>query len=126
MMKEVKFYRCPICGNVVYLAQEKGGQLVCCGKPMELMNANESDGAIEKHVPVYEVKEDKLVVKIGEVLHPMTEEHYIGFVAIASDNGLDIVNLKPGDDPICEFPLVSKGTIYDYCNLHGLWKCEIK
>ena len=126
MKENVRFYRCNICGNIIGLIHGDMEHMQCCGQKLELLKANSTDAATEKHVPVYEVKEDKLVVKIGEVLHPMTEEHYIGFVAIASDNGLDIVNLKPGDDPICEFPLVSKGTIYAYCNLHGLWKCEIK
>ena len=34
------------------------------------------DAAAEKHVPVYEVKDGHVCVTIGEVDHPMIEEHF--------------------------------------------------
>ncbi|PNX51870.1 MAG: desulfoferrodoxin [Thermoplasmata archaeon M9B2D] len=30
-------YRCNICGNEVVVTKAGGGQLVCCGKPMEMI-----------------------------------------------------------------------------------------
>ena len=54
-MENVKFYRCPICGNIVGVINGDGSRLVCCGKPMEELTANTVDAATEKHVPVYEV-----------------------------------------------------------------------
>ena len=51
-MAAKKFFRCSICGNIVGLIHDGGGELVCCGQPMTLLEANTSDGATEKHVPV--------------------------------------------------------------------------
>ena len=36
----VKFLKCSICGNIVGLIQDGGGELVCCGKPMQELVAN--------------------------------------------------------------------------------------
>jgi len=30
-------YRCNICGNEVTVTKAGGGELVCCGEPMELL-----------------------------------------------------------------------------------------
>ncbi|MBT3642427.1 desulfoferrodoxin FeS4 iron-binding domain-containing protein [archaeon] len=37
MTKQKEVYKCSICGNVVKVVHEGIGQLVCCGKPMDLM-----------------------------------------------------------------------------------------
>ena len=51
MEKNVRFYRCPICGNIIGLIEGSAEHIMCCGRPMELMEANVTDAAIEKHVP---------------------------------------------------------------------------
>ena len=33
---EGQVYRCEICGNVVQVLEDGGGELVCCGEPMVL------------------------------------------------------------------------------------------
>ena len=76
MTKTREIYRCSICGNIVEVLHE-GAVLSCCGKPMELLKGNSTDGAYEKHVPVVEKVEGGFKVKVGAVEHPMTEEHYI-------------------------------------------------
>jgi desulfoferrodoxin len=63
------FYHCKICGNVVILTVNGGGKLSCCGEFMTLLEANTSDGAGEKHVPVVEVKGNKVLVKVSSVAH---------------------------------------------------------
>ena len=72
-MKEenVKFYRCPICGNIIGLIDGDMAHVTCCGKPMELMVANSQDASVEKHVPAYEFVEDE---KELEVIFPIFEE----------------------------------------------------
>ena len=60
MNENVRFYICPICGNIVGLIEGDMSRIVCCGKPMEQMTANTTDAAVEKHVPVYEKVEDEL------------------------------------------------------------------
>jgi len=37
--KEGQIFRCEICGNVVIVKEYDGGELVCCGEPMQLESA---------------------------------------------------------------------------------------
>jgi superoxide reductase len=124
-MSNVEFYRCELCGNMVALIKKGGGELVCCGQPMTKLSANSTDAAQEKHVPDVAESEDKIKVTVGSTIHPMTEEHYIEWIALAADDKVEIKYLKPGDKPVVEFDEVKSGCVYAYCNLHGLWKTEL-
>ena len=89
------------------------------------LEPNTVDAATEKHVPHVELERDGHIihVQVGEVEHPMLEEHYIEWVALEADDRLEIHYLKPGQTPITFFAGgVKSGTVYAYCNLHGLWK----
>ncbi len=124
-MKDVRFFHCNACGNVVALLVEGGGELVCCGQPMEELKAGTTDAAVEKHVPYITKADGKIEVQVGEVEHPMLEEHYICFIAAVYGNKIKIERLAAGDAPKAVFcdpgcPV----TIYEFCNLHGLWKAE--
>jgi len=126
MKRNINFYRCPICGNVIELIEGDINHMMCCGKKMELMVANTQDAAVEKHVPVYEKVEDEIVVKVGEVDHPMEKDHYIMWVAQVSDNQVSRVTLYPEQGISVRFKYIPNSTIYAYCNKHGLWKVEVK
>ncbi|MBP8989146.1 MAG: desulfoferrodoxin [Clostridia bacterium] len=121
-----KFYRCEICGNLVGLIQDGGGELVCCGKPMTLLVANTTDAATEKHVPVCTREGNKLHVVVGSVPHPMIEAHYIQWICVAQAGKTQRTVLKPGQAPEADF-LIEDGpaVVYEYCNLHGLWKADV-
>ena len=125
-MAEIKFYRCNHCGNIVMMVKDAGVNPVCCGEKMELLVAGSVDAAAEKHVPVVESVHEghALQVTVGSVAHPMLEEHYIQWIALVSDSRAEIHYLKPGEDPKTVFAGVEHGTVYEYCNLHGLWKAE--
>jgi len=125
MEKNTRFYRCPICGNVIGLIEGDAGRIICCGKPMEQLIPNTVDASVEKHTPVCEIKGDNLVVTVGSVMHPMTEEHYISWVAIVSKNKTTRVRLNPNDTPAVVLPYEEGSTVYAYCNLHGLWATEV-
>lgn len=125
-MKEVKFYRCPICGNVIELIDGDSKRITCCGKNMELLVANTVDASVEKHVPVYKRDGEKLIVSVGEVIHPMEEKHYIMWIAMVYDNKVIRINLLPNEVPEAVFNYVENAEIYAYCNLHGLWKATVE
>ena len=91
-----------------------------------LINANTEDAALEKHVPYITKEDDKIKVRIGEVLHPMTEEHYIMFIALVDGENITKVDLKPGESPEAIFPYLSGSEVYAYCNLHSLWKSTVE
>ena len=75
-----KFYKCAKCGNIISKYVDSGVPVVCCGEPMMELVANSTDAAGEKHVPVVEVNGNKVIVKVGEVAHPMTEAHLISWI----------------------------------------------
>ncbi len=77
MIKEKQVYKCNICGNIVEVLYAGGGELVCCGKPMEQMEEKTKDEGQEKHVPVIKKTDNGVLVNIGSIPHPMEDEHYI-------------------------------------------------
>jgi superoxide reductase len=120
-----KIYTCQVCGNVIELLHDGNGELVCCGKPMDLLPEKSSEEGQEKHLPVLERDGNNLKVKVGSVAHPMEESHYIEWIEI---NMIDVGRiakkyLKPNDKPEVEFHVRGENfKIRSYCNLHGLWK----
>ena len=122
---ELKFLKCEHCGNIVEMIEDKGVPVVCCAQKMTELVAGTSDGAREKHVPVYEVNGSTVIVKVGEVAHPMIPEHYIEWIVLQTKNGVQRRELKPGEKPEASFALCEGDEVvaaYAYCNLHGLWK----
>lgn len=123
-MAEALFYRCERCGNIVAMLKVGGGTLTCCGQAMIKLEANVTDASKEKHVPVVTKEGGKVKVIVGSVPHPMLAEHSIEWIALATDDRVEIRYLKPGESPAAEFGDAATGTVYAYCNLHGLWKAE--
>ena len=122
---EMKFYRCPHCGQIIAIVKGTGVPVICCGEPMKEIVPGTTDSSLEKHVPVYEVRSGKVIVTVGSVAHPMIPEHYIEWVSLQTRFGNQRKALKPGDEPkvcfsICEGDEVE--AVYAYCNLHSLWK----
>lgn len=100
------------------------------GVKMRELKPGESDGAGEKHVPAVKVEDGKLFVQIGDVVHPMLEEHYITNIwAEYPDGTVEKVALKPGEKPTAVFDVTDvngKMKVYEYCNIHGLWVKELE
>ncbi len=91
----------------------------------EELTANTTDGAHEKHVPVIEIADDVVTVKVGSVEHPSLPAHYIEWILLETEQGFQIHYLKPGMKPEAAFKVNEKAVAaYEYCNLHGLWKAE--
>ena len=126
MEKNVRFYKCKVCGNIIGLIHGNSNNIKCCGEEMELLVANSVDAAVEKHVPVYEKVENEIIVRVGETEHPMEADHYIMWIAQVSEDRTTRVRLCPGQSTEVRFPNIPKSTLYAYCNKHGLWKKEIE
>lgn len=123
-MSEIEFYRCEVCGNMSVKIKNGGGDMVCCDQPMTKLTANTTDASHEKHVPAVTKENGKVKAIIGTVPHPMLPEHHIEWIALVTDNNLQVEFLKPGMEPNAEFYTSFSGTVYEYCNLHGLWKAD--
>jgi len=121
-----KFYKCAHCGNVIEKVVDSGVPVVCCGQKMEELIPNTVDASGEKHVPVVTwLDEHRIKVEVGSVHHPMLPEHHIAFVYVETENGGIRVNLK--DTPVAEVYVgdTKPVAVYEYCNLHGLWKTDL-
>jgi superoxide reductase len=123
---EFKVYRCNKCKKLMIEVQGSSCPTICCGQDMVLLTANTTDGATEKHVPAVTIDGNKVTAVVGSVEHPMLAEHYIQFIALETASGVQIKYLNPGEKPCAEFLTEEKPiAVYEYCNLHGLWKTEL-
>ena len=125
----MKFFICKHCGNMVGFIVNSGVPMICCGEKLTELVPNTVEASTEKHLPAVTVSGNTINVQIGSTLHPMTNEHYITFVYIETKNGGQRKSLKIGKDPKVSFDITADDSpvaVYAYCNLHGLWKTEIK
>lgn len=125
MDNEIKFFRCEHCGNIIAFLHDSGVKVQCCGDDMGLITAQTADSTLEKHVPVVTQDGNKVTVTVGSVPHPMEEKHYIEFVALLTEKGVQVVYLEPGEKPVAEFSVLDGDKVvaaYEYCNIHSLWK----
>lgn len=124
-MQKREMYKCAKCGMVIEVL-DTGCCIApqCCGEEMKLLVAGSVDGAREKHVPVIEEQGDGILVKVGEIPHPMEEKHYIEWIEVDNGNYVNRYFLKPGDKPQAAFYVPNQPGLVarEYCNLHGLWK----
>ena len=121
------FFICKHCENFVGFIENKGVPIVCCGSEMSELVANTVEASAEKHLPVVSVTGNELHAEVGSVLHPMEEAHHIKFVYVETERGGQRKSLKVGDEPKASFCFKDDKpvAVYEYCNLHGLWKTVI-
>lgn len=120
-----KLFKCMHCGNIVEKIDDKGVPIVCCGEKMTELVPNTTEGAFEKHIPVIEVSDRVVTVKVGEVEHPMMEAHHIAFIILETNMGTQRKFLDVAGKPEAKFVLAEGEEVvaaYEYCNLHGFWK----
>ena len=126
MKKDFKIYICRHCGNIIVKLENSGVPVVCCGEKMELLEPGVVDAATEKHIPVIEINGDLVIVKVGEVPHPMTPEHHISWIILVTETGYEVKYLEQTSPAEATFKTDSKVLeVYEYCNLHGLWKKQL-
>jgi len=123
MTKQKQVYQCGMCGNITEVLHAGAGTLVCCGQPMNLLEENTKDAATEKHVPIITKIEGGYKVTVGEVHHPMADDHYIEWIELVSENQILRKYLAPGQTPEAIF-YTKETDVYarEFCNLHGHWK----
>jgi superoxide reductase len=121
------FFVCKHCGNIVEFIKNTGVPMICCGEKLSELVPNTVDASVEKHLPVVTVLGDTVNIQIGSVLHPMEDTHHIAFVYVeATCGGRKCLNLGKEPKISLSFSNGKPLAVYAYCNLHGLWKTEIK
>ena len=137
MCRNQKFFICKHCGNLTGLINNKGVPMVCCGEKMTELVPNTVEASMEKHLPVVSGETGTcscgcecncISVQVGSIPHPMENEHNIAFVYVETERGGQRKCLKAGEEPKVAFCITNDKpvAVYAYCNLHGLWKTEIK
>ena len=126
MAERFQIYKCELCGNIVEVLHGGAGELVCCGEAMKLLDEQSADQSTEKHVPVIEKTADGVKIKVGSVAHPMQDAHFIEFIEVLTDGGIQRAFLSPNDAPEADFKVdeAAIGKAREFCNVHGLWKFE--
>lgn len=108
---------------------DETAEIIINGEPARELKAGTSDGAAEKHVPFLTKGDKTLNVKVGEVAHPMLDNHFITTIWAEYPDGTVVrKQLNPGEEPQVDFDIEDvngKVKVYEYCNLHGLWTSEI-
>ena len=122
--EKYEVYKCNVCGNVVVVATVGGGELTCCGEAMEKLEPRQLEEGGVIHIPVIKKEDDKIVVEVGEVSHPMDDDHYIAFIELIVGDKIYIASLNPGDEPKAVFDVcaeVADCKANEYCTKHGFW-----
>ena len=114
-MKKVKFYVCPVCGNVVTATNEM--VMHCCGQKLEALQVNTATD--ETHTPQVEVIEDDVYITYK---HEMTKAHYLSFVAYVSMDRVLLIKLYPEQEAAVRFHKRGRGMLYTYCVTEGLFR----
>jgi superoxide reductase len=123
MPEVLEIYKCEVCGNIVEMVHGGAGELICCGEPMEKLEEQTADSAVEKHVPVVEKIDGGVKVTVGCTLHPMTDEHFIEWIQVIADGKVYRQALTPNDQPTATFMIDADSVVArEHCNIHGLWK----
>ena len=112
-MHRSKFYVCPVCGNVIFSAGE--GAYSCCGVQLPPLEAEKDD---PEHMIQTERMEGDLYATMQ---HPMEKTHFISFLAFVTADRVQLVKLYPEQDAAARFPVHGRGSLYAYCNRHGLF-----
>lgn len=124
---KLKFYYCKHCGKIIALVKDSGTPTICCGEVMEELVPQVQEGLMEKHVPVIKVTGNMVSVVVGSKIHPSEEKHFIEWILLNTDRGIQQKWLSPGESPMADFAIMTGERVeaaYEFCSLHKLWKAD--
>ena len=116
-MLRVKFYVCPVCGNIIHSTGD--AVISCCGITLPPLAAEEEDKSHE--IKINKVEDEHFI----SVEHEMSKSHYISFAAFVTSDRVQLVKFYPEGNAETRFQLRGHGNLYFYCNRHGLMKKKI-
>ncbi|MBE6951873.1 MAG: helix-turn-helix domain-containing protein [Ruminococcaceae bacterium] len=113
-MKNLKFYVCPRCGNVVTASGSPS--LSCCGRVLEPLVHQKPDAAHSLNIE--EIDGEWFLTSP----HPMTKSHSLMFAALVTSERITLVRQWPEWDFQLRLPKRGHGILYWYCTEHGLFR----
>lgn len=124
---QLRFFYCKHCGKIIAIVKGSGVPTMCCGEAMTELVAGVTDGTPEKHIPVIKVIGNTVSVTVGSKLHPSESSHFIEWILLQTDKGIQQKWLNPGNAPKADFAIMTGEKVeaaYEYCNLHKLWRVD--
>lgn len=116
-MRNVHFYVCPVCGNVITSVGQ--GAYSCCGITLPEAEGEELN---EEHTIHAETIDNEYYISMQ---HPMNKQHYISFVAYVTSSSVEIAKQYPEQEVQVRFRKKGHGYLYAYCNWHGLFRMRL-
>lgn len=117
-MLRMKFYVCPICGNIICSTGET--VVSCCGIVLPALEPETED---DNHHMSIENVEDEYYITIQ---HDMSKKHYISFIAAVKYDGYEIKKLYAEGNAEARFKISGTKYFLYYCNMHGLFKVLVR
>ena len=124
---QLKFYYCRHCGKIISIVKDSVVKTICCSEEMLELLPGTTDGVSEKHIPIIKISGNTVSVTVGSKLHPSETAHYIEWILLQTDKGIQQKWLKPGNSPSVDFAVMTGERVqaaYEYCNIHKLWKSQ--
>lgn len=112
-MKNLNFYICPNCGNVVTAMAEAA--VSCCGKKLPALTPQKAPEG--ERLQVERIEEDYFI----STDHPMEKGHYISFVALLTGDSILLRKQYPEWNLQLRLPAFAHGKLLWYCTQHGLF-----
>lgn len=112
-MKQLKFYICPQCGNLITATAEAA--VSCCGKKLSAIQPKKAEDNEKLSV---ELIENEYFISSG---HEMTRDHHISFVALLTGDSLILRKQYPEWDLQTRIPRLAHGILMWHCTKHGLF-----
>ena len=91
----MKIFKCEECKNIIELFDGENKNIECCGKQMNEEVPNSNEGDPKKHKPSCVIDGGIVRVSVGDITHPMDDDHFITFIAMIKDGKRCLIDLKP-------------------------------
>lgn len=114
-MKKLRFYVCPVCGNLL-TAMSDSASVSCCGKLLEPLSPHRASEDERLHVEKIETE------YFISSAHPMTRAHHIAFVALVTGDCIVLRKQYPEWDLQARIPMLAHGRLVWYCTQDGLFE----
>ena len=82
MVEYGKIFKCEDCGSIVEVLVDAHEEKACCDSSKNIIEPQTEGDKAPKHVPVISVDGNEVTVAVGEVQHPMDDDHFIQFVSV--------------------------------------------
>lgn len=95
MVEHGKIFKCEDCGSIVEVLVDAHEEKDCCDSSKNVIEPQTEGDKAPKHVPVISVDGNEVTVAVGEVQHPMDDDHFIQFVELIVGDERYIKHFKP-------------------------------